>query len=139
MTFAQAIRSGFANCVNFRGRATPSEFWWWQLFVFLAAIAVAVLDLVIDPNNQFLARLWSLIVFIPSVAVAVRRYHHADMSGWWLLLILVPVIGFVMLIIWWIGEGTAGYNRFGADPRPQEVSLHERGRSLLRARTDTAN
>ncbi|MGA8319866.1 MAG: DUF805 domain-containing protein [Xanthobacteraceae bacterium] len=61
------------------------------------------------------------------------------MSDWWLLLILVPVIGFVMLIIWWIGEGTAGYNRFGADPRPQEVSLHERGRSLLRARTDTAN
>ena len=48
--------------------------------------------------------LWSLIVFIPSVTVAVRQYHHADMVVEGIVLILVPVIGFIMLIIWWIGR-----------------------------------
>lgn len=139
MGFKEAIASGFGNYAKFAGRASPSEFWFWQLFIFLAAFAAGVVDAVIEPDGSVIASLWSLAVLVPSIAVAVRRLHDAEMSGWWLLLIFVPLIGFVMLIIWWIGRGTPGYNRFGADPRPAPLSLHGQGRSLLRARTDRAN
>jgi uncharacterized membrane protein YhaH (DUF805 family) len=139
MSFTQAIRSGFANYVNFRGRAMPSEFWWWQLFMLLAAIAAAVLDALFGFERIGLAELCSFATLLPSLAVAVRRLHDIDKSGWWFLMMLIPLVGIVMLIIWWIGEGTPGYNRFGANPKPKEVSLHAQGRSLHRGRTDTTN
>jgi uncharacterized membrane protein YhaH (DUF805 family) len=137
MGFAQAIASGFRNYVKFSGRAAPSEFWFWQLFILLAAIAVGLLEAVI--GNDLIASLWSLATLLPSIAVAVRRLHDTDMSGWWLLLFFLPLIGIVMLIIWWIGEGTSGYNRFGPNPRPRDVSLHGQGRSLHRAQTNRAD
>jgi uncharacterized membrane protein YhaH (DUF805 family) len=137
MGFREAIASGFVNYATFKGRAVASEFWFWQLFVLFVAMAAAVLDAVIGWNSNVIASLWSLATLLPSIAV--RRLHDADMSGWWLLLIFVPLIGIVMLIIWWIGDGTPGYNRFGASPRLAQVSLHGQGRSLHRARTDTAN
>jgi uncharacterized membrane protein YhaH (DUF805 family) len=139
MGFTQAIVSGFKNYVKFSGRAAPSEFWFWQLFILLAAIAVGLLEAVIGNDNDLIASLWSLATLLPSIAVAVRRLHDTDMSGWWLLLFFVPLIGIGMLIIWWIGEGTRGYNRFGPNPLPRDVSLHAQGRSLHRARTDTAD
>jgi uncharacterized membrane protein YhaH (DUF805 family) len=139
MGFKEAIASGFKNYAKFSGRAARSEFWLWQLFIFLAAIVVGVVDALIEPDSSVVSSLWSVAVLVPSIAVAIRRLHDADISGWWLMLIFVPLVGFVMLIIWWIGEGTVGYNRFGADPRPKELSLHEQGRSLLRARTNTTD
>ncbi len=138
MTFTRAIKSGFANYFNFRGRAMASEFWWWQLFVLLSTFAVSLLDAGLGFDRIGITGTWYLATLIPGLAVAVRRLHDADMSGWWLLTIFIPLVGF-MLIIWWISEGTPGHNRFGADPRPKDVSLHALGRSLLRARTDTAN
>jgi uncharacterized membrane protein YhaH (DUF805 family) len=139
MGFKEAIASGIKNYAKFSGRASRSEFWFWQLFIVLAGIAAAVADAAIGSNGSVIASLWNLAVLIPSIAVAARRLHDIDRSGWWLLLFFVPLIGFVMLIIWWIGQGTPGYNRFGADPRPAPVSLHGQGRSLLHAQTDRAD
>ncbi len=136
MTFTQAITSGFKNYVNFSGRACRSEFWFWQLFIVLASIVAVILDSIIQTPNQVFASLFGLATVIPDLAVMVRRMHDTDFRGWWLLLGFVPLIGMIVLIVWWCLEGTRGYNRFGADPLPTEFSRHAAGRSLLRGRTD---
>jgi uncharacterized membrane protein YhaH (DUF805 family) len=139
MTFTQAIRSGFANYVNFQGRAVASEFWWWQLFTLLVAFALGMVDGAIDLNADVISDLWALVVLLPGLAVSVRRLHDSDMSGWWIFALMIPFVGLVLLIVWFIQEGTPGYNRFGPDPRHREVSLHGQGRSLHRGQTNTAN
>ena len=60
---------------------------------------------------------WSLVVIIPTVAVGVRRLHDINRTGWWLFLIFVPVIGWVVLIVWAIKRGDKGPNKYGPDPR----------------------
>ena len=64
-----------------------------------------------------ISALVSLGLFLPGLAVAVRRLHDVDRSGWWLLLAFVPLIGIIVLIVWWCTEGTRGPNRFGPDPK----------------------
>jgi uncharacterized membrane protein YhaH (DUF805 family) len=119
MNFQQAIRSGFSNYATFRGRAARSEFWWWQLFLLLGEVAAALFDVFVSfgvvGGSPFSTVFW-LATFIPSLAVMVRRLHDTDTSGWWLLLMLIPLIGMIVLIVWWCMEGSKGYNRFGADP-----------------------
>jgi uncharacterized membrane protein YhaH (DUF805 family) len=63
------------------------------------------------------AALVNLALFLPSLAAHVRRLHDKDYVGWWVLLWLVPVIGWIVLIVWYCRRGTAGPNRFGDDPR----------------------
>ena len=119
MNFQQAVQSGFSNYAKFRGRAARSEFWWFQLFIVLGGIVAAVLDLLANSNvlgGEPLATLFYLATIIPGLAVSVRRLHDTDSSGWWLLLGLIPLIGMIVLIVWWCLEGSKGYNRFGADP-----------------------
>jgi len=58
----------------------------------------------------------SLATFLPSLAVGIRRLHDRDQTGWWILLGLIPVIGWIILIVWFCMRGTVGPNRFGPDP-----------------------
>ena len=119
MNFQQAVQSGFSNYAKFRGRAARSEFWWFQLFIVLGGIVAAVLDLLTNSNvlgGEPLATLFWLATIIPDLAVSVRRLHDTDSSGWWLLLGLIPLIGMVVLIVWWCLQGSRGYNRFESDP-----------------------
>ncbi len=60
--------------------------------------------------------LFGLATFLPSIAIGVRRLHDLDRSGWWLLLVFIPLIGAIVLLIWYCAKGTAGPNRFGPDP-----------------------
>jgi uncharacterized membrane protein YhaH (DUF805 family) len=138
MTFTQAIRSGFANYFNFSGRALRSEFWWWQLFTLLVAFGAGMIDGAFNLNADVIAYLWALAILLPGLAVSVRRLHDTDMSGWWLFALMIPFIGGVLLIAWFISEGTLGTNRFGADPRRHEVSPHAQDRSLHPGQTNTA-
>jgi uncharacterized membrane protein YhaH (DUF805 family) len=69
-----------------------------------------------------LATLFWLATIIPDLAVTVRRLHDTDSSGWWILLGLIPLIGMVVLIVWWCQKGSRGYNRFGADPLQPALS-----------------
>ncbi|MDT7577550.1 MAG: hypothetical protein QOH17_3883, partial [Pseudonocardiales bacterium] len=64
-----------------------------------------------------LGGLYSLAVLLPSLAVGVRRLHDTDRSGWWLLIGLIPIIGGIVLLVFFVLEGTRGPNRFGADPK----------------------
>jgi uncharacterized membrane protein YhaH (DUF805 family) len=125
MTFQEAVRSGFSNYADFRGRASRSEFWWWQVFLVLGGIVAAVLD--ISANTSLvggspLETLFWIATIIPDLAVTVRRLHDTDSSGWWILLALIPLIGMIVLIVWWCLEGSKGDNRFGADPLQPALS-----------------
>ncbi len=68
-----------------------------------------------------LGLLWSLIIFIPNLAVAIRRLHDTDRSGWMILLGLIPLVGAIILLVFYFSEGTRGPNRFGPDPKGPDV------------------
>lgn len=104
MTFGESISTCFSKYANFGGRATCSEFWWWFLFVVLIYIAAAMI-------SEALSGLVALGTLLPSLAVATRRLHDTDRSGWWQLLGLIPLIGGIILLIWYVQEGKEP-NRF---------------------------
>ncbi|HSJ79004.1 MAG TPA: DUF805 domain-containing protein, partial [Erythrobacter sp.] len=139
--------------VDFEGRSRRKEFWMFQLLnlivflvlagpFFFSFISISI-DNATDPVAQEAAlaamfeggvglsaigvglyALYALVVFLPSIAVTVRRLHDRDMSGWWYLGLivagLIPLIGFlasIALFVLMLLPGTPGSNRFGADPK----------------------
>src|SRR4051812_19797878 len=118
MSFTEAIASAFRNYATFTGRAPRSEYWFFWLFTFLLQAATSILDLVLFPAFTQVSPLTSLVglaVLLPSIAVAIRRLHDIDRTGWWLLLALT-IIGIFVLLFWACVRGTRGPNRFGPDP-----------------------
>ena len=114
MGFVDAIKAGFSNYVNFSDRACRSEYWYWVLFVVIGVIVTKIIDYAIGyPVTYFI---FSLAIFIPGLAVGIRRLHDLDRSGWWILLSLIPLVGAIILIVWFCSQGTQGTNRFGQDP-----------------------
>jgi uncharacterized membrane protein YhaH (DUF805 family) len=114
MNFGDAIKFGFSNYANFSDRACRSEYWFWVLFTVVCSIVAYILDAGIGlPVTRLL---FELVTFLPSLAVAVRRLHDLDRSGWWILLFLIPLVGAIVLIVWFCTQGTDGENRFGPDP-----------------------
>lgn len=113
MNFGQAIQAGFRNYVNFEGRARRSEYWYWGLFSALAQLAA---NLMSGSDESLPSTLVALGLLLPSISVGVRRLHDIDKSGWFLLLWFIPLIGWIVLIVWACRKGTPGPNRFGADP-----------------------
>ncbi|WP_431196966.1 DUF805 domain-containing protein [Pseudomonas entomophila] len=93
----------------FKGRARRKEYWMFVLFNLLITIAIGIVDNAIG-TKPLLGLVYNLAIMIPSIAVAVRRVHDNDHSGWWLL---VPIVGLVFLI----KDGTPGNNRFGPSPK----------------------
>jgi len=112
MDFVTAVRTVLTeNYVNFQGRASRSEFWWFTLFVVVVNIVLQVI------LGEIVGAIFALAVLLPGIAVAVRRLHDVDRSGWWYLLVLIPLIGGLILIFaFFIHRGTTGPNRFGPDP-----------------------
>ena len=113
MGFAEAVKQGFSNYVNFSDRACRSEYWYWTLFVLIGEIATPMIDRSI--GLHMFSPIFVLATFLPSLSVGVRRLHDLDRSGWWILLGLIPLVGVIILIIWFCTKGTDGPNRFGAD------------------------
>ncbi len=113
MDFVTAIKTCFAKYVGFAGRAPRSEYWYFTLFLVVVSIALASAGL--DQVGNF----FSVATLLPSLAVGVRRLHDTGRSGWWLLLLLVPLVGMIVLIVWFVRSGTQGANRFGDDPLQQ--------------------
>ena len=94
----------------FTGRARRREYWMFFLCSFVVALVLAVMDAICFGGNEILGTIYRLGLLVPSLAVAIRRMHDGDHSGWW---ILCPIVNLVYLI----AEGTRGGNRFGPDPK----------------------
>jgi uncharacterized membrane protein YhaH (DUF805 family) len=116
MTFQDAVKSVLTtNYANFSGRARRSEYWWYVLFVFIASLVLGFIDQQVI-GVGLLQGIFGLATLIPGIAVGVRRLHDRDMSGWWLLIGFVPLIGWLILIYLLATPGVAGENRFGPEP-----------------------
>lgn len=113
MNFVEAIKSGFNNYVGFSGRAARSEYWFWTLFVIIASIVAAILDVMLGLG--LIGAIVSLALFLPGIAVSIRRLHDIDRTGWWLLIAFTG-IGLIVLLVFDCTKGTTGPNRFGSDP-----------------------
>jgi uncharacterized membrane protein YhaH (DUF805 family) len=125
MGFKDAISSGFRNYIGFRGRAARSEYWYWVLFILLLQIVAWLIDMTLFGFNTTgvnpIGVLVSLATLLPGIALSIRRLHDVDRLGWWVLLGLIPVIGWIVLIYWACLRGTVGANRFGPDPLEGKV------------------
>jgi uncharacterized membrane protein YhaH (DUF805 family) len=106
----------------FAGRARRKEFWFFTLFNVLIAVVLTMIDMFTgtfdeDVGLGLLSGLFALAMLIPSIAVTVRRLHDTDRSGWWYLLVFLPVIGGLVILVFTLLDGTPGSNRFGPNPK----------------------
>lgn len=92
MTFQESIRTCFTKYVDFTGRAGLSEYWWFVLFTFIVSVMLSMF-------SESLGGLFSLVTLLPSIAVGTRRLHDINRSGWWQLLWFVPIIGWIVLVV----------------------------------------
>ena len=102
---------------KFDGRAGRAEFWWFALANFLIYIVLAIL-LNVASIFWILYIGYALAVIVPSIAVAIRRLHDTNKSGWFLLIGLIPFVGVILLIVFYATEGTNGPNDHGAAAEP---------------------
>lgn len=106
MTFTESVRTCFVKYADFNGCASRSEFWWWVLFNFIASMALEVVSF-----NVSLA--FAIATLLPYTAVTTRRLHDTDRGGWFQLVALIPIIGWILLIIWCTQEGRP--NQYGGN------------------------
>lgn len=99
----------------FDGRARRREFWFFVLVNFLAILILEGVDMVL--GTYFLGSAYSLAVLIPSIAVSIRRLHDTGRSGWWLLVGFIPIIGLIVLLIFYVQDSQAGTNQHGDNPK----------------------
>lgn len=106
MTFGESIKTCFSKYADFNGRASRPEYWWWVLFVVLVCLAASMISLT-------LSSLVNLAILLPSLAVCARRLHDTNRSGWLQLVGIIPLIGWILLILWTAQEGKEP-NRYGS-------------------------
>jgi uncharacterized membrane protein YhaH (DUF805 family) len=112
MGFADAIKTCLGKYATFQGRAVRSEYWYFVLFIFIVEIVTYLVDMGVF-GHPILYTIAILALILPSLAAGVRRLHDTDRSGWWLFISLIPLIGSILLIVWFCTSGTPGANRFG--------------------------
>lgn len=134
MSFTDAVRTCISKFATFDGRATRSEFWWFYLFAalvgFIGYVPILILTLIGASSNDGAISsiftiltvifwiVWLIVVialYIPLLAVGSRRLHDRGQSGWLQLLYLVPC-GSIVLIVFFVMEGTPGDNAYGPKP-----------------------
>ncbi|MBU6147507.1 MAG: DUF805 domain-containing protein [Actinomycetales bacterium] len=112
MGFVDSIKSGFAHYAKFNGRARRSQYWWWTLFAIIVALIAQLLDNVLGTQWVF-GLIAFLGLFLPGLAVLVRRLHDTDKTGWWILIAFIPLVGVIVLLIFVLTPGTPEANRYG--------------------------
>ncbi|WP_323012204.1 DUF805 domain-containing protein [Castellaniella sp.] len=107
----------FKNYANFKGRAERQEYWFYILFYFIGILGLSVIDEILFgvPYSDFglLSSVFMLASLMPTVALSARRLHDLGKSGWWQLLSIIPVIGTIILIIWFATKGQDVENAYG--------------------------
>jgi uncharacterized membrane protein YhaH (DUF805 family) len=115
------VKSGFDHYVVFSGRASRPAYWWWFLFGILVAIGASIIDAAIGTTGV-ISGLAGLALVLPGLSVSIRRLHDIDRSGWWILIGLIPLIGFIVLLVFYLREGDAGENKYGPPPTEGAVA-----------------
>lgn len=124
MSFSQAVSTVLLNkYATFSGRARRREYWWWYLFVTIVGIVAGIIDRAagltysdLTVGGGWLATITGIVFIIPTLAVSVRRLHDTSRSGWWLLIGLVPVIGWLIVLYFFVIDSD-GDNQYGPYPK----------------------
>ncbi len=114
MNLEQSVRSVLSQYAVFTGRARRSEFWFWMLAVLIASIIGGIIDSII--GVQIFQIVLPLATIVPNLAVGARRLHDTGRSGWLQLIGLIPVIGWIILIVWFVGDSHPD-NEYGSNPK----------------------
>lgn len=124
MGFFEAVGVCFSKYAVWSGRARRSEYWWFALFCLIVSFIIAMIDAAVFP--QFISSnamqggpfsfVFTLVTFLPSLGVLIRRLHDLERSGWWFWLVLIPIVGWIVLFVFMVSEGTRGRNYYGEDP-----------------------
>lgn len=126
MGFVEAVKAFYKNYAKFDGRSSRSEYWWAYLYFIIIYVLMLVGSALLGQTlGGILAIVLSLVIlasFIPMIAVAIRRLHDVDKSGWFYLLSFIPFVNFYILYLFII-KGTDGPNRFGPDPLGSDASV----------------
>jgi uncharacterized membrane protein YhaH (DUF805 family) len=106
----------------FTGRARRKEYWFFVLFNILISAALGIVDYFTGTYSAaygtgLLGALYALGVILPAIAVTVRRLHDTGRSGWWFWIVLVPVVGGIVLLVFMLLEGQPGDNAYGPSPK----------------------
>ena len=112
MTFTESISICIKKYFVFEGRASRSEYWWFQLIV---SPSYLISEIVESEISYFFLGI-TLFTLIPAISAGVRRLHDTNKSGFFILISFIPFIGGLVLLFFFITEGTKGKNRFGPDP-----------------------
>ncbi|WP_261817199.1 DUF805 domain-containing protein [Vibrio gallicus] len=107
---------------TFSGRARRKEFWYFFLINMLVGFSLAFADQLMGNLNPetgrgLLSGIYTLFMFIPYIAVGVRRLHDTNRSGWWMLIVLIPIIGIIALLIFMALDSDSDSNQYGASPK----------------------
>ena len=109
MTFGDSIKTCFAKYATFEGRASRSELWWFILFSVLIQMAMSIV-------SEIAAGVVAIALLLPTLAVGARRLHDIGRTGWWQLIGLIPLIGAIILIYWFVQPSADGTNEYGTPP-----------------------
>ena len=106
------------NYAVFDGRARRKEYWMFVLFnILVVFVAAFALGLIVGAGAVNLVYLYNLAILIPALAVGVRRLHDTGRSGWWLLISLVPIVGGIVLLVFFVQDSKPGQNEYGPNPK----------------------
>jgi uncharacterized membrane protein YhaH (DUF805 family) len=105
----------------FSGRARRKEYWMFTLFniivSFILVIGEGIIGDITGADLSIISWLYGLAIVLPSIGVSIRRLHDIDRSGWWFLLSLIPILGEIALLIFYVKDGTPGENQYGPNPK----------------------
>lgn len=123
MSFGQAVSTVFSKYATFSGRARRREYWWWYLFITLVGIVANIIDRAAGLNfgdttaaGGWVSGIAGLALFIPTFAVSIRRLHDTSKSGWWILIGLIPLVGWLILLYFYVTDSDAD-NQYGPYPK----------------------
>mgnify|MGYP001390293407 FL=1 len=124
MTFSDSVTTCLKKYFVFQGRASRSEYWWFQLIVSPSYFISTILE---NEIGYFFLGI-TLFTLIPAISAGVRRLHDTNRSGFFLLISFIPFIGGLVLLFFLIPEGTKGKNRFGPDPLKRVIKKRNKTR-----------
>ena len=122
MTFGESVSTCIKKYFVFKGRASRSEYWWFQLIVSPSYF----ISTVFENDIAYIFLGITLFTLIPAISAGVRRLHDTNRSGFFLLISFIPFIGGLILLFFLIPEGTKGKNRFGPDPLKKSIKKRKR-------------
>jgi uncharacterized membrane protein YhaH (DUF805 family) len=119
VSFTDAVSDAFSKYATFTGRSSRSAYWWFYLFNLITVLAALAIDVALGTGGVIYG-LAALVLLVPGLTIAIRRLHDTGHSGWWLLIGFLPLIGAIVLLVFFL-QGSAPPNHWGSGPDERAV------------------